>query len=91
MGRGRGVSVARGGGRSVRDRVGCGFSCFLLCCGWREYIAQRGGRVEGQPPIHRRLVWYEGGGGAPPPKNVGRLIDEHVDCEKSSVFFMLTT
>jgi hypothetical protein len=27
----------------------------------------------------------------PPPKNVGRLIYEYVDREKSCVFFMLTT
>jgi hypothetical protein len=68
MGRGRGVSVARGGGRSVRDRVGCGFSCFLLCCGWREYIAQRGAEGGGPAPNPPPFVVTKGGAGHHLPK-----------------------
>ncbi len=29
--------------------------------------------------------------GAPPPKNVERVISEYVDCKKGTIFFKLTT
>ena len=82
----RGVAA----GRSAIESV-VGFRVFCCVVVGGNTLPKGGRRVEGQPPIHRRLLWYEGGGGAPPPKNVGRLIYKHVDCEKSSVFFMLTT